>query len=63
MATKTEFIERLAEYLVEDQVHQSIRLEMHDKDAQAWAKLRGETPLSGYPTVKEATEVLTRFLA
>ncbi len=59
---KKEFIRKLAEYLVGDQVHKSILLEMGTSEARQWAELRGTTPLSGYPTVEEAVEQLTEFL-
>lgn len=59
---KQNFIKELAAYLVGDQAHQSIRLSMGNADAQQWARLRQATPLSGYPTVEEAEEVLTEFL-
>lgn len=60
---KIDFIRRLAEYLVEDQAEKSILLEMGDGRGKAWATLRGATPLHGYPTVEEAVETLTEFLA
>jgi hypothetical protein len=61
--SKPEFIRKLAEYLVEDQVGKSILLQMGDEGAKAWAALRGATPLDGYPTVEEAVTTLTEFLS
>jgi hypothetical protein len=60
---KQRFIKALAEFLVEDQAHKSILLEIGAKEGKQWAKLRGETPLFGYPTVEEAEEQLTEFLS
>jgi len=59
---KAEFILVLADYLVGDQAHKSILLEMGKPEAVAWAKLRGTTPLFGYPTMEEAVNTLTEFL-
>lgn len=56
------FIRGLAEYLAGDQAVRSIKLEMGDKDAQVWAKLRGLSPLFGYPTVDEAEKLLGSWL-
>lgn len=56
------FIRELAEYLVGDQVRMSIRLQAGSEDAKTWARLRGTTPLFGYPTVKEAEDKLKEFL-
>jgi hypothetical protein len=61
--SKTEFIRKLAEYLVKNQAGKSILLERGDKGAEAWAALRGATPLHGYPTVEEAVATLTKFLS
>jgi hypothetical protein len=47
---KAVFVRLLAEYLVGDQVAQSIRLEMGDPGALEWQKLRSAAPLFGYPT-------------
>lgn len=60
---KKQFIRALAEYLAGDQVKHSIGLQRGKPDAQQWAKLRGLTPLFGYPTVEEAEVQLTEFLA
>lgn len=60
---KKRFIRQLAEYLVGDQAKKSIELEMGKESAQQWSALRSTTPLSGYPTVDEAEEVLTDFLS
>ena len=60
---KQEFIKALAEWLAgTNQVEMSIRLGMKDKQAEMWSRVRGYTPLFGYPTVEEATEQLTEFL-
>jgi len=68
-ATKTaqpdrrpEFIRGLAEYLVGDQAHRSIQLQMGHAEAKKWAALRNLTPLFGYPTVEEAEAKLTTWL-
>lgn len=61
--SKIDFIRKLAEYLVEDQVGKSILLQTGDRGAKAWATLRGATPLHGYLTVEEAVATLTEFLA
>lgn len=57
-----EFLEALAQYLAGDQAHMSILLQMQRPEAKVWAKLRGTTPLFGYPTVAEATKELRKFL-
>lgn len=59
---KDRFIEVLAEYLVKDQAAMSIHLEMKQPFALAWAKLRGATPLFGYPTQEEAVTQLRKWL-
>lgn len=60
---KKRFIRAIAEWLAgPNQARMSILLQMGREDAVAWAKIRGETPLFGYPTVEEAEEKLTRFL-
>jgi hypothetical protein len=56
------FIEVLAEYLVKNQAEMSIRLEMKDPGALAWAKLRSATPLFGYPTQAQAATQLRNWL-
>ena len=59
---KAAFVRALAEYLAGDQAHMSILLQMQKPEAAAWAKLRGFTPLCGYPTVEEAEATLAKFL-
>jgi hypothetical protein len=59
---KAVFVRLLAEYLVGDQVAQSIRLEMGDPGALEWQKLRSAAPLFGYPTVDEAAAQLGKWL-
>jgi hypothetical protein len=56
------FIRALAEFLVGNQVEQSIGLQLGKQSAKDWAKLRSATPLFGYPTVDEAFPVLCAFL-
>lgn len=63
MANKDLFIEKIAKYLVENQVHKSIELQMGKASAKEWAEIRGTTPLFGYPTVEEAIEQLKKFLS
>lgn len=57
-AQKQCFVRALAEYLVKDEGSKSIWLEMGKPWAMEWARLRGNTPLSGYNTVEEAAKVL-----
>ena len=59
---KKAFIAALAEYLVGDQVKKSIHLQLGKESAVQWSKLRGLTPLHGYPTVEEAQKILEDFL-
>lgn len=59
---KREFIAELARFLTSDQARMSIKLEMGDPAAHAWAKLRHTTPLDGYPTQAQAEEVLRKWL-
>ena len=59
---KSAFIRQLAVYLAGNQAEMSIRLQMGRADAQAWAALRDETPLRGYPTVDEAEAQLREWL-
>jgi hypothetical protein len=62
---RAQFIRALAEYFGgPNQVKMSIKLQMDPAwtEAVTWAKLRGLTPLFGYPTVEEVERVLTRFL-
>ena len=60
--TKENFIKVLAKFLTEDQVKKSIYLQMKDPGAEEWAKLRGATPLFGYPSIEESEEILKEFL-
>ena len=66
------FIERLAEFLVDNQAGKGISLQVElergdggrmPRWGSEWARLRNATPLFGYPTVEEAIEQLTEFLA
>ena len=66
---KKRFIHALAEYLGgTHQVIMSMGLDpkmegtLSHQEALLWSKIRGETPLYGYPTVEEAEESLTEFL-
>ena len=59
---KAAFIRALAEFLSTDLGRKSIELEMGKDSAREWAKLRSTTPLFGYQSVEEATQVLTTFL-
>lgn len=59
---KQKFIEALAEYLAGNQAMMSMKLQAGDKGAQLWAKMRGATPLMGYPTVPEAQAALASWL-
>lgn len=57
------FIRELAEYLAgPNQAKMSVLLGMNNAEAEQWARLRGYTPLMGYPTVDEAEKALTEFL-
>lgn len=56
------FVKELANYLVGNQAHMSILLEMNNPLAQQWAKLRNATPVFGWVTVEEAEKILTSFL-
>ncbi len=60
---KRRFIHALAEYLVGDQAQKGVELSLGKPSGEAWAKLRGTTPLIGYPSVDEAERQLTEFLA
>lgn len=60
---KAAFIHEIAEFLTKDQAKWSIKLAMGSEDAVRWSRLRSLTPLMGYPTLEEAEELLTRFLA
>ena len=60
---RVRFIELLAEYLVRDQGIKSIGLELKRPEAQMWARLRGATPLHGYPTEAEAVQALASWLS
>jgi len=59
---RTPFIRELARYLVEDQTKQSIGLQMGSDSSRKWARLRGTTPLFGYPTVEAAEDQLAAWL-
>ena len=67
---RTQFIKALAAFLADNQAGKSIAIELETKFppvhrimwAQEWAKLRGATPLFGYPTVEEAERTLAEFL-
>ncbi len=56
------FVEALAKFLVDDQASKSILLEMGNRLAKDWAELRSKTPLRGYPTTEEATQILSDWL-
>jgi hypothetical protein len=56
------FVQRLAEFLVGDQVAMSIRLQTGTEEALRWARLRSATPLFGYPTLAEAQNTLAKWL-
>lgn len=60
---KARFIHEIADFLTKDQGKWSIKLEMGDEAAKRWASLRAASPLMGYPTLEEAEQLLTRFLA
>lgn len=59
---KMAFIRQLAEFLTKDAAMWSIKLEMNDPTALAWAKLRMHSTLFGYPTVEEAERALITLL-
>ncbi len=62
---RAQFIRALAEYLAGvNQVKMSIKLGMCPElaEVEIWTKLRGLTPLFGYPTVDEAEKILSDFL-
>jgi hypothetical protein len=61
-ARLSQFVRALAEYLVGNQAHMSILLEIGKPEAIKWQKLRSQTPLMGYPTVDEAEKALRGFL-
>jgi hypothetical protein len=64
------FVKALAEFLAGNQAAKSISLQVECESklprpvnwAQEWAKLRGTTPLFGYPSVDEAEKEIRRFL-
>lgn len=62
------FIRELAEFLVDNQAGKSISLQVEGERPSIlkwpllWQRLRGATPLFGYPTVEEAEKELTEFL-
>jgi hypothetical protein len=61
---KEALIRALAEYLVEDEFHKSILLQMGKPEARTWAKLRGLTSIRGNGvTVEEAIKILSEDLA
>lgn len=60
-ARRQELIQRLAEYLVQDQARKSIELSMGKPSAEEWARVRSASPLLGYPTVDEAFNQLCEF--
>lgn len=60
--SKEYFIATLVDFLVAQQAAMSVALEMGTTLGDRWARLRGATPLQGYPTVEEATKTLTEFL-
>ena len=59
---RNEFVMALADYLVGDQVKQSIDLQMGRESAKKWAELRNVSPLRGYPSVEEAAKELREWL-
>lgn len=63
MTTQQEtFLDAITDYLVGNQALQSIQLAAGKQSAVQWAAVRATTPLSGYPTIPEAKEVLRKFL-
>ena len=65
---KKAFIAELAKYLADNQAEKGIALQLESKLrpvvpwAREWAKVRGASPLFGYPTIEEAEAQLTEFL-
>lgn len=57
-----EFILALAEYLTIDTSTKSILLQTGNSDAQLWARIRDQSPITGYPTTEEAIHTLTQWL-
>jgi hypothetical protein len=51
---RQQFIRVLVEYLVGNQVEQGIGLQVGKQSAMDWAKLRGATPLFGYPHTRRS---------
>ncbi len=62
LARKRAFIRALAEYLAGNQAEMSIRLQLGQRDAVAWAHLRQASPVFGWPTVDEAEAQLMELL-
>jgi len=60
---KQDFIKQLAIFLAGNQAKKSIELQIGKESAKEWKELRSKTPLFGYPTIEEAEEILTDFLA
>lgn len=64
------FIEELAKFFVDNQAGKRVALEVESyrlskpvvEWATEWARLRGVTPVFGYPTHEEAVKILTEFL-
>jgi len=60
------FIHELAVYLADNQAAKGIAIQMERpaapvKWASEWAKVRGASPIFGYPTVEETEKQLTDF--
>ncbi len=62
MTAKETFIKELVRYLVKNQATKSIGVELGNPAFCEWVTLRELTPLRGYPTVEEATIIITEFL-
>lgn len=62
MTTKEAFIKELVRYLVENQVIKSKGVELNNPVFCEWVTLRELTPIKGYPTIEEATKIITEFL-
>lgn len=61
---REEFIKELAEYLAgKDTAEYSIGLQLGNRNALQWKRLRELTPLFGYPSQEEAVRTLTEFFA
>lgn len=60
---REEFIAELAEYLAgKNTAEYSIGLQLGNKHALQWKRLRELTPLFGYPDKEAAIKTLTEFL-